>query len=265
MRKDAQQQLPLSVAIIAYNEEDRIEDVIRSVQGWVQEIIVVDSHSQDKTPLLAKKLGAKVFQNPWPGYGPQKRFAEDQCSQKWILNLDADERVSTALKEDLQALFAHRETMVAGYKIPIREVFPHQQEPSFWAPAITRTRLYDKTKGRFRDSAVNDLVDLPSSETTKTLKGAIWHASMRSFSHTIYKNNLYTDAQMASSEFQARRPSGLRLLVEFPLSFCNAYFLKKWCFGGLYGFCLSMIYAFSKFQRLAKLYEKNLAFPKRRR
>ncbi len=86
--------LPLSVFIIARDEADRIARPIESVIGWVDEVIVIDSGSTDETVAVAEQLGARVIRNDWPGYGPQKRFGEDQCRNDWLLNLDADEEVT---------------------------------------------------------------------------------------------------------------------------------------------------------------------------
>ncbi|WP_151670263.1 glycosyltransferase [Nitrincola schmidtii] len=80
--------LPISVIFITKNEADRIEKAIDSVADWVDEIIVVDSGSNDDTVQKAERLEAKTFFNEWPGYGQQKRFAEEKTSHDWILNLE---------------------------------------------------------------------------------------------------------------------------------------------------------------------------------
>ena len=85
--------LPISVTIIAQDEADRIGMAIASVRDWVDEVVVVDSGSTDGTPEIAQSLGARVIHHDWPGYGQQKRFAEDQAQNDWILNIDADERI----------------------------------------------------------------------------------------------------------------------------------------------------------------------------
>ena len=90
--------MPISCFIIARDEEQRIGRTIRSVIDWVDEVILIDSGSTDKTVEIANALGARTLFNKWPGYGPQKRFAEEQCSHDWVLNLDADEVVTQALQ-----------------------------------------------------------------------------------------------------------------------------------------------------------------------
>src|SRR3712207_9123950 len=93
--------LPLSVFIIAHDEADRIGDTIRAVRDLTDDLLVVDSGSTDGTQAAAEALGARVIFNPWPGYGPQKRFAEDRCRHDWLLNLDADEPVPPAPKAEI--------------------------------------------------------------------------------------------------------------------------------------------------------------------
>jgi len=92
--KNRKKPRPISVYIVAKNEADRIGRAVRSVVQWVDEVIVVDSGSEDATVLVASEAGARVLYHAWPGYGPQKRFGEDQCRNEWLLNLDADEEVS---------------------------------------------------------------------------------------------------------------------------------------------------------------------------
>src|SRR3954462_15727335 len=94
--------LPLSVFIIAQDEADRIGDAIRAVRDLTDDLVVVDSGSSDGTQAVAAALGARVIHNPGPGYGPQKRFAEDQCRHPWLLNLDADEVVPPHLNNEIR-------------------------------------------------------------------------------------------------------------------------------------------------------------------
>src|SRR5436190_7234924 len=97
--------LPVSVFIIAKNEADRIARTIRSVISWADEVVVVDSESSDHTVQVALAEGCRVMTQPWLGFGGQKRFAEEQCRNDWLLNLDADEVVTAELEQEIIALF----------------------------------------------------------------------------------------------------------------------------------------------------------------
>src|SRR5262249_24510243 len=91
----------ITATIITLNEELNLPRAIESV-AWADEIIVVDSGSTDRTIELAQKLGARVFHNPWQGYGQQKNYAQRQAKHDWVLNIDADEAVSPALAKEIQ-------------------------------------------------------------------------------------------------------------------------------------------------------------------
>jgi glycosyltransferase involved in cell wall biosynthesis len=93
----------LSVAIIALNEERNLPRTLASV-SFADEIIIVDSHSTDRTAEIAESFGAKVFQQPWLGFAGQKNFAIEQCTSDWILSLDADEEISPELRIQIQTL-----------------------------------------------------------------------------------------------------------------------------------------------------------------
>jgi len=89
--------LPLSVFIIARDEADRIPAALASVQGWVDEIIVIDSGSLDATVAVSQLFGARTEYRAWTGYGEQKVYGESLCRNDWLLNIDADEAISPEL------------------------------------------------------------------------------------------------------------------------------------------------------------------------
>jgi glycosyltransferase involved in cell wall biosynthesis len=155
---------PLSIFIITRNEADRIGRTIQAVSGLSDDIVVVDSGSDDGTQAIAAELGARVIANGWPGYGPQKRFAEDQCRHPWLLNLDADEVVPDDLAAEIAALFAAGEPAADAYRLRIAEIFPGEPAPHRFAYALTPVRLYRKDKGRYSPSPVHDRVDLAPAE-----------------------------------------------------------------------------------------------------
>src|SRR5256712_7389519 len=93
----------IAAIVITKNEERNIAACLESLK-WVDELIVVDAESTDRTVELAKAYTSKVFVRTWPGYGPQKNFAMAQATADWILIVDADERVSDELREEIQAL-----------------------------------------------------------------------------------------------------------------------------------------------------------------
>src|SRR6201991_2213956 len=109
--------MKLTACIITYNEADRIESCLRSV-SFCDEIVVVDSHSTDATRQIATSLGARVIERDWPGYRSQKQFAIETASHDWVLCLDADERVTTELRGEIEALRGRGFPDHAGWSVP---------------------------------------------------------------------------------------------------------------------------------------------------
>src|SRR3954467_9899119 len=165
--------LPLSVFIIAANEADRIGDTIQAVRELTDDLVVVDSGSSDGTQALAERLGARVISNPWPGYGPQKRFAEEQCRHEWLLNVDADEVAPPDLAREIRALFGEGGPGRAAYKIGIAEIFPGEEQLHPWAYTLPPVRLYRKDRGRYSPSLVHDRVALDPGARVGRLKGIL--------------------------------------------------------------------------------------------
>ncbi len=115
----------LSVAIVTLNEEANLPRTLASVQ-FADEIVVVDSGSTDRTLEIARSFNARVFVEPWAGFGPQKNSAIDKCTGTWVLSLDADEELTPELQSELQTLL---QTDLAGpsdpeaYRLPLRHIF----------------------------------------------------------------------------------------------------------------------------------------------
>jgi glycosyltransferase involved in cell wall biosynthesis len=251
--------LPISCFIIAKDEANRIDRAISSVLNWVDEVVVVvDASSSDDTQSVARRLGARVVENAWPGYGAQKRFAEDLCRNQWLLNLDADEAVTPPLEKEIRALFARGEPVAGGYRIFIAEVLSFEDNPARWGHGLWQIRLYDRRKGRFSESPVHDTVRYAENVKLGKLKCHIAHRSNLSLSFAIAKWNLYTDAQVADLRARGRRFGRSRLVTEFPIAFLKAYFLRRYFVRGWWGWTSAVDYAYFRHMRVVKAYEAEL-------
>lgn len=250
--------LPLSIFIIARDEADRIRPVIAAVRGLSDDIVVIDSGSTDGTPAVAEAAGARVVFNPWPGYGLQKRFGESQCRHDWMLNIDADEEVTPALADSIRALFAAGAPKPAGYRIRIVEMFPGEAEPHRWAYGLSPVRLYHRAAGRYSDSTVHDRVEMQPDAAVLTLPGIIAHRSVRSLGEQLDKLNAYSDMQADNMIARGESVSRLRMGLEFPLNFIKAYVGRRHVLRGSYGFMTAMNYAFFRYLRAAKYWERRL-------
>ncbi|MCH2038603.1 MAG: glycosyltransferase family 2 protein [Rickettsiales bacterium] len=250
---------PLSVFIIAKDEEDRIPDSIKSVIDWVEEVIVIDSGSSDQTVSISEALGAKVLFNEWNGYGPQKVFGESKCNHPWILNIDADEAVSPGLQAEIKALFDQQTINDKhAYHIPIKISTRFATKlPGRFAPSNDPIRLYHTDYAGFKDSSIHDSV-VPKSNDASIghLKNIMIHRCFRSYQHAVEKINFYSSMQAEHMWTKGRKPSKIRILIEPIISFLKAYTLRRYFLLGIDGFIESVIYAFSRTLRLAKAHEK---------
>jgi glycosyltransferase involved in cell wall biosynthesis len=249
---------PLSIFIITLNEADRLEAAIKAVAGLSDDIVVIDSGSTDGTQDLARSLGARVVAHAWPGYGLQKQYGEDQCRHDWMLNIDADEVVTLEMVAAIKAVLDEPGLVPCAFKTKIVEMFPGETKPHPWAFALTPVRLYHKAIGRYNASPVHDRVDLVAGTVTRRLGGVILHHSIRSLGHELIKLNAYADMQADDLDAKGRKLSGLRLILEFPLAFLKAYILRRHFVRGLYGFMTAMNYAYFRYLRGAKHWERRL-------
>jgi glycosyltransferase involved in cell wall biosynthesis len=248
--------LPLSIFIITLNEADRLGAVLEAVRGVSDDVVVIDSGSNDGTQELARSQGARLIENPWSGYGLQKRFAEDQCRHDWVLNLDADEVPTPSLIKEILELFKDGSPVCDAYAIRIVEVFPTESEPHPLAYGLSPVRLYRRSKGRYSSSTVHDRVELAAGTKTGHCKSIILHHSVRSLGDQITKLNRYTDAQALNLEARGITIPAWRVLFEFKLNFIKAYIGRRHFLRGIYGFLTAMNYAFARHLRLAKHIER---------
>ena len=246
----------LSIFIIARDEADRIGRTIAAVRDLSDDILVVDSGSTDATVAVAERNGARVIHNPWPGYGPQKRFAEERCRHLWLLNIDADEVVPPELAAEIRQALAGGAQDVDGFRIRIAEIFPGEERPHPLAYALAPVRLYRKDRGRYADSIVHDRVEFAAGARFRRLRHAIHHFSVRSIGEQMAKLNAYTDQQAKDLALRGEHVPTWRLFVEFPLSFVKAYIFRRHAVRGVYGFMTSMNYAFYRWLRVAKDVER---------
>jgi len=247
--------LPISVFIIACNEAARIGTTIMAVRELSDDIVVIDSGSSDGTQALAASLGARVVHNPWPGYGAQKRFGEEQCVHPWRFNLDADEVVTAELAAEIRALFAHGEPVAGAYSVRIVDVIPGDTKPRALAYAHKYVRLYHRDAGRYSSSSVHDVVELEATAKVTRLRGVIHHFSMHTLGQQLQKFNAYTDALVLDLRQRNKSLPTWRVFVELPIAFCKAYFIRRHFMRGIYGFLTALNYAYFRHLRVAKFYE----------
>lgn len=253
----------ISAVIIAYNEENNIEDAIRSV-SWADEILVVDSESSDLTRDLAESLSARVLTNSWPGFSAQKQFAVDHAAHEWILSLDADERVSDHLRKEISAI-QNNSAGADGYKIPRLSYYMGREiRHGGWYPDL-QLRLFDRRKARWNGAVIHESVQMGAGAKVEHLRGDILHYSVTSPAHhnkMIGERYAPLGAQKMFEE--GRRTSPLKTVLAAWFAFIRAYFLKLGFLDGFAGFCIAYFaahHAFMKHLMLLELQSKDQSRP----
>jgi glycosyltransferase involved in cell wall biosynthesis len=246
----------LSCFIITHNEARKLNAVIHSVRDLVDEVVVIDSGSTDDTVLIAEAAGARVVYRQWPGYGPQKRFGEDECRNDWVINLDGDEVLSEGLREEIRGLFASGEPALPCYWVRIMAHAPYGPNRPWRLNYIDRIRIYKKSIVRFPDHPTWDAIAAPPVIPVKRLQNPVLHYWMADFAHQIDKMNRYTTALADSVPKKSMTGLTLRLFFGFPVDFFRAYFLRGHFAGGRYGFAIAMLYAFTRLMRTVKMMER---------
>lgn len=246
------QKLPVSLVIITKNEEKNLARCMDSAR-FVSEVIVVDSHSTDRTCEIARERGAKVYQEDWKGFGKQKQSAADKAGFDWILSLDADEQLSEELALEIQKLFQSSPGFDA-FRIPrLSYHLGRWIRHGGWYPDY-QVRLFHKSKARWSEAELHERV---LAQNLGTLKSPLHHFVFRNLSHQIEANNRYSSLGAQELAAKGRRFSVLRLILK-PLSkFLETYIWKRGFLDGLPGFIIAVGAAYSMFLRQAKLWEIN--------
>jgi len=247
--------LPISVFIITFNEAQRIGRTIEAALQIAEQVVVVDSGSSDDTVSIAKSLGADVFHHAFKGYGQQKRFAEDQCRNSWLFNLDADEVVTGGLAQELEQVFATLPNRPCAFRLKIHNVYPGDHKPRLWANDYNVVRLYHCDAGRYRDHSTYDRVVLNDSIETRQLTHPVHHFSIVDWHQMVDKANRFSSHHLEKADKRNPLLLKLRLLIEFPWYFLKEYIGSLHILGGWKGFVFSLNSAFMRTMRVAKMLE----------
>lgn len=248
----------LSVTIITLNEEKNLPRALESVR-WADEILVVDSGSTDKTVEIARKLGARVIHNPWPGYGKQKNFAQDHVTQDWVLNIDADEEISPELADEIQQSLADVRTGKVDAKA---FTFPRKTfylgrwiQHGGWYPNYL-VRLADRRFSRWTEPAVHEALEVDGS--IGTLKCPLHHYTFSSIRDQILTNLNFSHLGYMDLLRKGQRASLAKLIFKPVGKFIETYLFKRGFMDGLPGFIISVNAAHSMFLKYAYLIEAGI-------
>ena len=253
----------LSVCMICRDEADRIEPALQSVAGWADEIVVFDSGSSDGTTEIIRRYTERLFITDWPGYGVQRQRGLDAARGDWVLVLDADERISPALREEIDTLLAGEPGNIA-YQARWRMVLfgkPLRFAGRFNAP---QTRLYPRSSVRFPPLAVHE-TPLLSTVGIRQLEGRIEHVSFRDYRQLAAKHLDYGCLLAEGKHRAGKRGSMPQALLRAGWEFFSQYLLRGLVFEGSRGLLLASVLAQYAFHKYAALYVAGLAAQENRK
>jgi len=246
----------ISAIVIVYNEEKNIRRCLESL-NWADEIVIVDSYSQDKTKEIASSFTDKIFDVKWEGFGKKKEFAREKASFEWVLSIDADEVVSDKLKGEIKKIMAQDKTK-GGYYIPRLSNFLGKWiKHSGWQPDYV-LRLFRKSSARFDQSLVHEKLILNGK--AGFLKNKLLHYTDPDIHHYLSKMDKYTTLGAEKLLQEGKKATFFDLVLRPPVLFFKIFILKGAFLDGWHGFllaCFSSFHVLSKYAKLWHLRESN--------
>ena len=241
----------LTVTVITHNEAPHLGAALESV-SWADEIIVIDSQSTDETVATARRYTANVEVREWAGYGTQKNYAQERASHDWILSIDADERVTPDLAQEIQALLGSG-PRAEGYRISrVSHYLGRWIRSTDWYPDY-HVRLYDRRTARWSEQKVHESIECRGR--VETLRGELLHYPYRDISEHLTKIDRYTTLVAEQWAAEGRRTSALAALLYPRLAFLRNFVLRRGFRDGQTGLLVSTLNSYYVFLKYAKLYE----------
>src|SRR6266404_7203807 len=243
--------MKITATVITLNEEHNIAEALQSL-SWADEIIVVDSESTDRTVEIAHRFTDRVFIRPWPGYSAQKNFAADEAANDWIFSLDADERVSPELADQLKKL---------KLDVPARAAFEMPRLTSYlgrwikhsgWHPDY-KLRLYDRKRASWQGEYVHEALEVHGQ--VERVKGNILHYTVRDASEHHLRMDRYTTLAAQQAFAQGKHASVGSILLSPIAVFIRSYFFKLGFLDGIQGLAIARFAVHYEFLKKLKLWE----------
>lgn len=241
---------PLSVAIITKNEEKNLRACLDSV-SFADDIVIVDSGSEDGTEAIAREFNARWFVEEWRGYGPQKNSAVGKCMHDWVLMLDADERVPEETAREIMRIISE-DSEAAAFSFRWRNYF-HGKWIRFtdWWPD-EHTRLVRRSRGRFER-----MTHEAWAADGQVVRSAcmIDHYSYNCYSDMFRVLDRYSTELAAQMLAEGKNAGPADAVLRSSWMFFRNYFLRLGFLAGFDGFMISLAKGLGTFLKYAKLYE----------
>ncbi|MCA9112472.1 MAG: glycosyltransferase family 2 protein [Planctomycetaceae bacterium] len=240
----------LTVVITTFNNADTLRSCLEAVR-WADEILVLDSHSTDATREIAAEFTDRISQHHFLGYSQQKQMAIDLAAYDWVLLLDADEVVSSALQDEIRQLMQRGPT-ADGYTLPRSEqLFWRMNHPSCRMNHFLR--LFDRRKGCMNDVPVHAAPVVEG--LVEQLHNVFYHFGEKDIDTKVHKINWYSTGLVEDKLRRGKRANPWSCVFYPPLVFVKTFLLKKNYRSGWAGFIGSVCMAFYAFLKYAKLFE----------
>jgi glycosyltransferase involved in cell wall biosynthesis len=237
--------MSISAIIITKNEAKNIRRCLRSLKGWVDEMVVIDSGSTDGTVAICREYTDRVYSMDWPGFGPQKNRALNLAKGPWIISLDADEWVSPTLKKEiLQAILSHDHH---GYRMPRMNMFCGHFQRFGDASRDKVLRLFQKKFGSFTADFVHEKVVCEG--TMGLLKSPLFHHSSRTESEWRAQMKKYATLAAQLRHQKGKRSNPLKAVMNSGWIFFRTYFIRMGFRDGKTGFLFAKLNAKYSFQK----------------
>jgi len=243
----------ISAIVVCFNEEGNIRDCLESLK-WCDEIVVVDSFSTDRTVEICRQYTDRVIQRPWAGYRDQKAFAHSQATKEWVFLVDADERVSPELREEIRTALERFGASCAGFSVPrLVHYLGRWWWRGGWYPDYD-IRMFRRDRATWGglDPHERILVD----GTVRRLKNPLYHFSYRDVSDHIRRINRFTTLSAGELRNQGARWRLADNLLRPAFRFFRSYVWKRGFVEGLPGFFVAAtaaIYVYLKYAKLREL------------
>jgi len=242
---------PISAIIICYNEVDNISEAIDSV-SWCEEVLVVDSYSDDGTLERIKEKNVRLLQHAFEGFTEQKNWAIEQSAHEWILLIDADERLTSALKTEVERVLSEESISEEAFWIYRDNFFMGKRLKHNWQNDKV-IRLFQR-HCRYEKKSVHEEIEV--NGTTGSLKGRLKHDTYKGKGFLVHleKGNRYTTLAAQDRYLNVGRVSLYHLWFRPFVTFFKHYFFRFGFLDGREGFVIASLSAWNVFQRYVKIW-----------